>query len=97
MVVGSEPILNVMEKLTAAEKIKQMIPADFGISFTQLKKQLLDSFDPVNGSEHYKSKNGYDVFYTNNPNFMQGVKNGGGIGFYAQVRFIPGASTTIKM
>ena len=85
-----------MTRLEASKKVKGMIKKDFGMTFSELKKKIMKTFDPVMGSDHIKSKNGYSIFYTNNPNYMQGKKNGGGIGFYAVLRGV-GVATTVKL
>ncbi len=84
-----------MTKQDAAKKVKGMIKKDFGVSFTQLKIKIKKTLD--NGSsDHFKSKNGYSIFYTDNSNFMQGRENGGGKGYYAVLQYI-GMCSTVKL
>ena len=84
-----------MTKLKASKKVKSMIKKDFGMTFTELKKQILKTVE-YGCSDHFKSKNGYSIFYTDNSNYMQGKKNGGGKGFYAQLQHV-GLSRTVKL
>lgn len=88
-----------MTILEAKNKVLKMIPTDFGKSFSDLKGDLIKNCDK-NGygcSDHVTSKeNGYSVFYTENSNFMGGIANGGGKGFYARLRFV-GLSKDIRL
>ena len=85
-----------MNTKQARAKVLRMIPEDFGISFRELKKQIKETHSPTCGSDHFKSKRGYSVFYTDNPNYMQGEANGGGVGYFASLRGV-GVSRTIKL
>lgn len=84
-----------MKTITKLDFIKNKIPEDFGKSWSDLKKDILKTVE-FGSSNHFKSKNGYSVFYTENTNFMQGKNNGGGAGFYAQLHYT-GFSKTIKL
>lgn len=83
-------------KQEAAKKVKSMIKADFGMSFTELKKEIKKTYHPAFGYDHFKSKNGYSIFYTDNSNYQQGISNGGGKGFYARLNGV-GMSSTVKL
>ena len=85
-----------MTKAEAKAKVKSMIQDDFGMTFSELKKEIMKTFNPVSGSDHFKSENGYSIFYTDNDNYMQGAQNGGGKGFFAVLRGV-GLSSTIKL
>ncbi len=86
-----------MTKQEASKKVKGMIKADFGISFTELKKEIMKTVDsPGSSSDHFKSKNGYSIFYTDNANYMKGAWNGGGKGFFASLNGV-GTCSTIKL
>ena len=85
-----------MKSAEIAKKVKSMVKKDFGMSFTQLKKEILKTKHPYNGYDHFKSPRGYEIFYTDNKNYMQGAWNGGGIGFYASLRFV-GMCKIIKL
>ena len=84
-----------MTKLEASKKVKSMIKKDFGMTFTESKREILKTVKH-GASDHFKSKNGYSIMYTDNTNFMQGEKNGGGKGFYAQLQHV-GLSRTVKL
>jgi len=79
-----------------SKKVKLMVKSDFGMTFTELKKVIKKTYTHQSGSDHFKSKNGYSVFYTGNDNYMQGKKNGGGVGFYASLNGV-GVCRTIKL
>jgi|TARA_Y100000310_G_C20665005_1_gene807005 hypothetical protein len=79
-----------------AKKVKAMIKKDFGMTFTELKNVIKKTHTPQCGSDHFKSENGYSVFYTDNDNYMQGKRNGGGVGFYASLNGV-GFCRTIKL
>ena len=85
-----------MTSVQLSKKVKGMIKADFGMTFTALKKDIKATLVDGCGSDHFKSDNGYSVFYTDNDYYMQGKRNGGGVGFYASLRGV-GASRTIKL
>ena len=86
-----------MTKQEASKKVKSMIKKDFGMSFSNLKREIKKTLDcPGSSSNHFKSKNGYSIFYTDNSNYMQGVKNGGGKGFFASLQGV-GSCSTVKL
>ena len=88
--------MKTITKNEALNFIKNKIPEDFGKSWEELKKDILKTVE-LGSSNHFKSaKNGYSIFYTNNKNYMQGEKNGGGDGFFAQLHYT-GFSKTIKI
>lgn len=82
---------NNMTTKEAKNKVLSMIPTDLGKSFADVKKELVANCDK-NGygcSDHIEVKqNGYSLFYTENANFMGGVNNGGGKGFFARLYFV---------
>jgi len=86
-----------MKNAEIKNKVKEMVKSDFGKSFTQLKKDIMSTIGKNSSvSDFFKSKNGYSIFYTSNTNYMQGIKNGGGKGFYASINFV-GMSKTVKL
>jgi len=86
-----------MTKQETSKKVKGMIKADFGMSFTELKKEIIKTVDyPGSSSDHFKSKRGYAIFYTDNDNYMQGAWNGGGKGFFASLQGV-GTCSVIKL
>lgn len=87
-----------MNSTQAKEKVLSMIQADFGKSFEDLKTEVFDNYKKsgYGCSDHFKSPNGYSIFYTDNNNFMQGVKNGGGKGYFARLYFV-GMSSNVKL
>ena len=85
-----------MTKTEAANHVKSMIKDDFNMTLTELKVEIMKTFNPSTGSDHFKSKNGYSVFYTDNNNYMQGIRNGGGEGYYAVLHGV-GVNATIKI
>jgi len=77
-------------------KVLNLIKKDFGKSFTELKKDILKTLE-FGASKHFKSElNGYSIFYTENNNFMGGIKNGGGKGFFAKLNGV-GVSYNVKL
>jgi len=77
------------------EKVKKMIPLDFGKTISQIKKELLtNSLENYGASDHLYSKNGYSLFYTTNHNFQNQGKKGAGL--YARLRFV-GITKDIKI
>lgn len=81
------------------ELINVSIPRDFGKSFNALKKDIYKSYlaDGYGMSDLFKSNNhGYSIFYTDNDNYMQGIKNGGGAGYFARLQGV-GLVRTIKL
>lgn len=81
------------------QEAKKFISGDieksFGKPFELLKKDILKTIK-YGSSDHFKSKNGYSLFFTDNENFMQGKHNGGGTGFYARLQFC-GSCRDIKI
>ncbi len=75
--------------------ILSRIEEDFGVSFDVMKERMLSSME-YGASKHFRSKNGYSLMYTSNDNYMNGVKNGGGAGFYAILYFV-GMNRSIKL
>jgi hypothetical protein len=81
----------------AVKKVKSMVKKDFGMSFTDLKKEILKTVPKgMCSSDHFKSVNGYSIFYTGNTNYKQGKWNGGGKGFYAALNGV-GTCRTVKL
>jgi len=86
-----------MTSIKTSGIIKSMIKSDFGMTFTELKKEIMKTLDCAgSSSDHFKSKRGYSIFYTDNDNYMQGEWNGGGKGFYASVQGV-GSSKYVKL
>lgn len=79
----------------ARELVLTSIPKDFGKTFDELKKDILKTVEH-SSSDHVTKNTGYSVFYTSNPNYMQGTRNGGGAGFFASLRYC-GFSKIIKL
>jgi len=83
--------------MTTEEIVKlvteKMIPEDFKMSYSKLKKSLTaDEYD----CKQIRGKQGYSIMYTPNHNFQQGIKNGGGRGWYIKLQFT-GTIRTIKI
>ena len=78
-------------------KIYELIPQAFGKSYEQLKKDILKNCK-ANGygcSDYFTDKkNGYSLFYTENPNFENA--KGNGAGFYARLYFC-GYCSSVKL
>ena len=87
-----------MDSLQLKDKVLAMIEPDFGKSFDELKKEVFANYKKsgYGCSDHFKGKQGYSIFYTDNNNFMQGVRNGGGRGYFARLQFV-GMCTSIKL
>ena len=85
-----------MNTREVAEKVKSMVLEDFGVSFSELKEKIKKTYDPCLGYDSFESTRGYSIFYTDNSNFEQGIKNGGGVGFYARLSGV-GTYRTIKL
>lgn len=78
--------------------VKSKIKEHYGKTLNQLKVDIMVSYHK-NGygcSDHFPSKHGYSIFYTDNDNFMQGEKNGGGKGFFVRINLV-GMCRDIKL
>lgn len=91
--------------LTQTEKEAQkvilpMIEKDFGKTLEQLKIELKEkavkSQTDWKIETHLRSSNGYSLFYNVNPNFKQGLKNGGGVGLFATLQGV-GMVQTVRL
>ncbi len=88
-----------MTRKEAVQKVRAMIPQDFGMSLKELEQKIFKEAKRESYGydfPHMKSVNGYTIFYTDNDNFMMGEKNGGGKGFFARLQFT-GMTTNIKI
>ena len=87
-----------MNSIEAKKKVLELIPTDFNKSFDDLKKDVFANYKKsgYGCSDHFKSKQGYSIFYTDNNNFMQGAKNGGGKGYFARLQGV-GMCSDVKL
>jgi len=70
--------------------IKKCAKKTFNKSLTEIKKDLKENCikNGFGCSDYLKdNKNGFLLFYTENENFCNGIKNGFGAGFYARLKF----------
>lgn len=76
----------------------RMVPQDFNKPFEELKKDIYANYKKggSGSSDRFYGKQGYSIFYTDNNNFMQGTKNGGGAGYFAVLQYV-GMTSTIKI
>lgn len=90
--------MKTASKTQVVKDILSNIEKHFGKSFESLKKEVKENAEKggYGCSDHFDSKNGYSIFYTTNTNFMQGVNNGGGKGFFARLRGV-GMCKDIKL
>lgn len=85
-----------------ANDIKALILKDFGKTFDELKGEMKEK--AIRWSKTYKGddgylrspQNGYKVFYNTNPNYKQGRRNGGGLGWFAVLQGV-GAVRTVPV
>lgn len=84
--------------MKATIEIKQEIEKNLnnGQTIETVRQFLIKSLDRSGCSELTYKNGGFRLFYTTNDNFQQGIRNGGGAGMYAALKFC-GYYKTVKL
>ena len=79
---------------TAQEIIESKL--NNGQTLKSVYKYLLKNIDSSGCSRLKYPEHGFELFYTSNPNYANGIKNGYGSGMYASLKYC-GFSKTVKI